>query len=55
MSPLTTIHLSQPAAVWVMCPTCWGQRQIFEDFNGEGLVPCMCPACLGLGQHLAGI
>lgn len=38
---------------WTPCPTCWGQRVIFENANGEGLVPCTCPACLGLGERLA--
>ncbi len=37
--------------IWVPCSLCWGQRRIFEDRNGEGLVPCTCPACLGLGER----
>jgi hypothetical protein len=41
-------------AIWSFCPTCWGQRRIWEDRNGEGLVPSVCPACLGLGDRLAG-
>jgi len=35
------------------CPTCWGQRRIFEDRNGEGLVPCACRTCLGAGERIA--
>jgi hypothetical protein len=46
---------AHPAVVWVTCPTCWGQRQIFELFaapNGDGdlLVPHACPGCLGVGE-----
>jgi hypothetical protein len=46
-----------PGAVWVTCPTCWGQRQILElvaTAGGEGdvLVPRPCPACLGIGDVL---
>ena len=47
----TTIPITLPDVVWVPCPMCWGQRRIFEDRNGEGLVPQVCPACLGIGQH----
>ena len=36
---------------WAPCGLCWGQRRIFEDCNGEGLVPYVCPACLGLGER----
>ena len=43
---------SPPAPSWAPCPTCWGQRRIFEDRNGEGLVPGTCPGCLGLGEIL---
>src|SRR5205807_5963706 len=39
-------------AVWSPCATCWGQRRIYEDRNGEGLVPLTCPTCLGLGEEL---
>lgn len=48
----TALQIPVPAAIWAPCPTCWGQRQIFEDFNGEGLVPCTCPTCLGLGERV---
>lgn len=41
-------------AIWIPCPTCWGQRRIFEDCNGDGLTPHACPSCLGLGEQLAG-
>lgn len=41
-----------PAAVWAPCPTCWGQGRIFQDHNGEGLVPAPCETCLGLGQRI---
>jgi hypothetical protein len=40
------------AAVWVPCPVCWGQRRLWEDASGEGLVPHVCPACLGIGERL---
>ena len=39
-------------AVWSPCSTCWGQRRIYEDRNGEGLVPVTCPTCLGLGEQV---
>lgn len=39
-------------ATWEPCATCWGQRRIFEDRNGEGLVPCTCPGCLGIGERV---
>jgi hypothetical protein len=46
-----------PGAVWVPCPTCWGQRLILElvaSAGGEGdvLIPRSCPACLGIGDVL---
>jgi hypothetical protein len=31
------------------CPLCWGQRAIFEPFNG-GLIPVVCDECFGTGQ-----
>ena len=42
---------------WSQCPTCWGQRRIWEPVdaaNGEGriLVARACDACLGLGEVL---
>lgn len=53
MSPATvTTAASSPTAVWAPCPTCWGQRRIYADRNGEGLVPHACPSCLGLGERL---
>lgn len=36
---------------WAPCALCWGQRRIFQDRNGEGLVPFVCPACLGVGER----
>ena len=48
----TAIQVTFPSPVWAPCPTCWGQRRIFEDRNGEGLVPCTCPECLGLGERV---
>lgn len=47
MSPASA---AAPASAWSLCPTCWGQRRIYEDRNGEGLVPFACPSCLGLGE-----
>jgi hypothetical protein len=44
---------SLPSFVWVPCGTCWGQRRIHSDRNGEGLVPHACPTCLGTGERLA--
>ncbi len=46
-TPLTT------PVIWVPCGTCWGQRRLYEDRNGEGLVPCVCPGCLGIGERPA--
>ena len=49
----TAVHTTPPtSAVWATCPTCWGQRRIYEDHNGEGLVAHACPVCLGLGEQL---
>lgn len=42
----------QRRAIWVPCAMCWGQRRIFEDLHGQGLVACTCPGCLGLGERL---
>lgn len=41
--------------LWAQCPTCWGQRRIWEPEdapNGEGriLVAHACADCLGLGE-----
>ena len=47
------ISTAEHPAVWRPCPTCWGQRRVFEDRNGAGLVPHPCPACLGIGEELA--
>lgn len=50
----TAIRITSPATgAWKPCGMCWGQRRIYEDRNGEGLVPCACPWCLGLGEQLA--
>jgi hypothetical protein len=46
----TAIDITAPV-VWEPCGTCWGQRQIFDNPNGEGLVPHACPTCLGLGER----
>lgn len=48
----TEISTAERPTVWRPCPTCWGQRRIFEDRNGEGLVPQTCRACLGIGEEL---
>jgi hypothetical protein len=48
----TEVPIPASPAVWRPCPTCWGQRRVFEDRKGEGLVSHPCPACLGLGQEL---
>ena len=48
----TAIQLSISLAIWEPCATCWGQRRIFEDRNGEGLVPSTCPGCLGVGERV---
>jgi hypothetical protein len=42
---------------WVNCPSCWGQRRIWEFVeagNGEGRIPVSetCPECMGLGELL---
>lgn len=43
---------AEPVLAWTPCALCWGQRIIFENRNGEGLVPCTCPRCLGIGEEL---
>jgi hypothetical protein len=54
MNPADTATLQPDTrTIWTPCPTCWGQRRIFEDHNGEGLVPHACPSCLGLGEQMA--
>jgi hypothetical protein len=54
MNPADTLTLQPDArTIWAPCPTCWGQRRIFEDPNGEGLVPRACPSCLGVGEQIA--
>lgn len=49
----TATRKPDPPTIWTPCPTCWGQRRIFENHNGEGLVPHPCPSCLGLGEQMA--
>ena len=52
----TAIEITpSPTAIWAPCATCWGQRRIYEDRNGEGLVPCTCPTCLGLGEGIVDV
>jgi hypothetical protein len=46
ITPLAAVH----TGAWSPCATCWGQRRIYEDLNGEGLVPLVCPGCLGVGD-----
>jgi hypothetical protein len=46
----TAIDITIPIT-WTLCATCWGQRQVFDNPNGEGLVPHACPSCLGLGER----
>ena len=55
--PLMTTAPRTPAhpAVWRPCATCWGQRRISQDHNGEGLVPHPCPACIGVGEELVAL
>lgn len=48
----TEIFTPASPVVWRPCPTCWGQRRIFVNRNGEGLVPTACPGCLGIGEDL---
>ena len=55
MSPAaltTAATTAAPSAIWIPCGTCWGQRRIHVDHNGEGLVPHACPTCLGTGERL---
>jgi hypothetical protein len=61
MAPPSAEHRDQASAerrrvvepaIWATCPTCWGQRRIWEDPNGEGLVPSVCPGCLGVGERV---
>ena len=54
MNPADTlIAQAETRTIWTPCPTCWGQRRIFENPNGEGLVPHTCPSCLGLGEQIS--
>ena len=48
----TTARTPADPAVWRPCPICWGQRRIYQDRNGEGLVPQTCQACLGVGEAM---
>jgi hypothetical protein len=55
MTPITASGPTFPATravTWTSCGTCWGQRRLWEDRNGEGLVPVRCPGCLGVGEQL---
>lgn len=52
---VTATRTAAAFASWRPCPTCWGQRRIYQDRNGEGLVPCTCPACLGVGDELVAL
>lgn len=47
--PLPIVERPLP---WTPCGDCWGQRVIYENHNGEGLVPCACPRCLGTGEQM---
>ena len=49
-TPLAAGTAVRSDAAWSPCATCWGQRRIYEDRNGEGLVPLTCPGCLGVGE-----
>ena len=51
MTP-TAVGVDAAPVIWSPCPTCWGQRRVYEDLNGEGLVPCTCPSCLGIGERI---
>ena len=54
MDPTDTLTAQpRPPTIWRPCPTCWGQRRIYENPNGEGLVPRTCPSCLGVGESIA--
>ena len=48
----TGTDISPARAVWIPCGWCWGQRLIYEDRNGEGLVPSVCDTCLGVGERI---
>ena len=37
--------------VWVPCPTCWGQRQLWCARGGV-LAHETCPECYGIGGRL---
>jgi hypothetical protein len=49
---VATTAVITPPAIWTPCRICWGQRRIYENRNGEGLVPCTCTHCLGVGEEL---
>ena len=60
--PATSLHTRTTvaegrSATWAPCPTCWGQRRIWDRVpvaNGEGavLIAASCPGCLGVGEVL---
>ena len=58
-TPLTARTAATEArdAAWATCPTCWGQRRIWDRVparNGEGdiLIAAACTGCLGIGEVL---
>lgn len=40
---------NEETTVWVPCPRCWGQREVFYE-TATGLVPLTFSGCLGLGE-----
>jgi len=48
----TATSTSTATPIWAPCPMCWGQGRIYQDHNGEGIVPSACATCLGLGERL---
>jgi hypothetical protein len=36
--------------IQLTCPTCWGQKVIYEPFLGGKLMPVICECCRGTGR-----
>ena len=57
--PAAGTAAARDAAIWIPCPTCWGQRRILEPDRAPGapragLVARPCPGCLGVGEVIGG-
>ena len=48
IAPGRAIPIPMPAGLPVQCAHCWGQKKILEP-GPLGLVPVVCPDCVGTG------